>query len=337
MSGTANAPPLEASGGDPIIAPPPPPPLNASNHPDDRAAGVAPEATAEERAALAKAKAAPTTDAAPPAEGAKPTPKADETPAWMKAEITKTRNAERAAKELAAAAETRATEAQTRLDAALESLKALTPKPPPEPPADPRPLRDSFDSPEAYDAAIEGWGARVAERAGTEAREAATREAREAAEKTAKDAADAVQRADVEALAATWSDRYTAAKAKWSDYDEVAGRDDITISTPMAEAIMRSEVGPDVAYHLGKNPEEAARIAALPTVGAQLFEMGRLAERVAQPAPVRVSRASDPIQPISGTREGATDTDREETMAEVAARVSKRDMRRSSTFGSRPN
>ena len=49
------------------------------------------------------------------------------------------------------------------------------------------------------------------------------------------------------------------------DYDEVTGEDneDLMITPEMAEVIMESELGPQLAYHLGGNPEEAEKIAGL--------------------------------------------------------------------------
>jgi hypothetical protein len=47
----------------------------------------------------------------------------------------------------------------------------------------------------------------------------------------------------------------------------------------MAEAITESSVGPQVAYELGKNPAEAARIASLPPM-RQIAEIGQLEARL---------------------------------------------------------
>ena len=280
MSGTVTAPPLSASGTDPLIAPPAPPPVNASNDPTDRANGAAGEMSATEQAEAAAARrepAAPEPAAEQPAEAAateppateKPPPKPDTTPPAIKAEITKERNRRREAEAAAEAA-------QKRLDEALEAIKALTPKPPPEPVVQPRPRREQFDTPDAYDAAVDQWAAMVRDQAANEAKAATLAEAKAAQEKALTDAREAAARADQEALATTWAERRAKALETMPDYEAVAESDNVQISPPMAEAIMRSENGTEIAYHLGQNPAEAARIAALPNVGAQLFEMGRL-------------------------------------------------------------
>ncbi len=347
MSASLSAPPLSASGGDPLVTPPPPPPLDASNHPSDRQAGVVGEMSAAEQAAARQAPTPapkvsepeapvtttetpePAADAVPPVD-AKP----DTTPPAIKAEITRERNRRREAETAREAAEKAKEAADQRLTEALERLKELTPKPPPEPVAEPRPRRDAFESPEAYDAAVDDWAARAAEHSATEARKAAEQDIADRQRRDAEAAAEAARKADTDALALTWSERRAKAISEMPDYEAVVETDALSISAPMAEAIMRSDNGPAVAYHLGKNPQEAARIASLPNVGAQLFEMGRLSATLAKPAPVAVSRTPAPITPLSTARESATDTDREESMEEVAARVT-RDAasRRRSTFG----
>lgn len=81
------------------------------------------------------------------------------------------------------------------------------------------------------------------------------------------------------------------------DYRDVVFNDNLPITPAMAEAIQESDDGPALAYHLGKNPDLAARIAALPPIAAAR-EMGRLearlsAEKEKAKAPV-VSKAPPP-------------------------------------------
>jgi hypothetical protein len=78
----------------------------------------------------------------------------------------------------------------------------------------------------------------------------------------------------------------------------------IPITPEMAEIIRDSDVWPDLAYHLGKNMAEAARIAALsPT--RQAVELGRLEARVTAPKPLP-NRAPAPVEPVSGIAAGGT-------------------------------
>jgi hypothetical protein len=73
------------------------------------------------------------------------------------------------------------------------------------------------------------------------------------------------------------------------------------ISQVMAEAISRSENGALVAYHLKKNPSEAARIAQLDPVSA-LMAIGQLSAGVSAPKNQmkRISQAPAPVQTVSG-------------------------------------
>jgi hypothetical protein len=254
-----------------------------------------------------------------------PLKKVDFSSPQQRAAFVKERNrrvaAETAATERTAAADARAEAADKRLNEALAAMAALTPKPPPEPIAEPRPQREAFASPEAYDQAIDQWGARNAEIAATKARTDLANDTRAATETAKREANERTQTEFVAKTEAGWQERRTKAAAEIPDFAEFAESDKVVITEPMGFAIKTAENGPQIAYHLGKNPTEAARIAALP-LGMQIFEMGKLAATLAQPARAVVSNAPRPITPIAGTNESPA-ASREETMAEVAARVAK--------------
>lgn len=72
------------------------------------------------------------------------------------------------------------------------------------------------------------------------------------------------------------------------------------ISPVMAEAIARTPNGALVAYHLMKNPRDAARLYHSDPMTA-LLEIGQIAAGI-KPAPVkRVSQAPQPVQTVSGS------------------------------------
>jgi hypothetical protein len=98
------------------------------------------------------------------------------------------------------------------------------------------------------------------------------------------------------------------AREKYPDYDQVAGREDLPITQVMADAIVQHEMGPDIAYHLGQNPQEAVRISRLSPHG-QLME--------APKAPV--SKAPAPIKPLTSGG-GTSKSSDEPTMEEYAAK-----------------
>lgn len=98
---------------------------------------------------------------------------------------------------------------------------------------------------------------------------------------------------------ATYAEREEAARDRYEDYETVVYMDDLTITPAMAQVIKASEVGPDVAYYLGKNPKEAERIAGLDPL-AQAKELGKIEVKVAgSPPPAKKpSSAPSPINPV---------------------------------------
>lgn len=123
--------------------------------------------------------------------------------------------------------------------------------------------------------------------------------------------------ADAEARAAAardeiWSERATAFKDKAPDFETVAFSHAHKVSPVMAELIKESEVGPEIAYWLGKNPVEAAKIAdatflherssihdIIAAKQRAALEIGRLEARFAQPAAPRFTQAPAPVKTVS--------------------------------------
>ena len=88
---------------------------------------------------------------------------------------------------------------------------------------------------------------------------------------------------------------------KYPDYEDVVSNEDLKISAPMRDAIFTSEVGAEVAYHLGTHPEEAERISKLAPV-RQIAEIVKLettlSVKLAEPKQ-KGKKAPDPINPIA--------------------------------------
>lgn len=183
---------------------------------------------------------------------------------------------------------------------AIRAAQAAAPKPEEKPTADPRPARDAYDDPDAYDADLEAWGIREGERkvAATQA-ETKAAEDRAAADAAAQAERDA-REAELAQLHGEWGDRRAAAVEKYPDYAEVAEAafedGGPEISEAMAAAIIQDENGAEVAYFLGKNVDEASRIAKIKSPFAQMLAMGKLSERIANPP--RRARPSAPITPL---------------------------------------
>lgn len=176
-----------------------------------------------------------------------------------------------------------------------------------------RPDRNAFTDPDAYDRALDVY---VNERAAFIAR----REVRQQIEQDRKSQREAALAEHQNRIKENFRQRVDKAKEKYPDYSVVAENPNIAVSVPMAHAIAMSDSGPDIAYHLGKNPQEAARISQLP-IPAQLMELGIIAAKLVQPAaPPRVSNAPAPIKPtVSGTTEAPVSGE-EESMDAYAAR-----------------
>ncbi len=75
---------------------------------------------------------------------------------------------------------------------------------------------------------------------------------------------------------------------------------DLPGARTMAMALLQSDAGPALAHHLTKHKDLARHIAAMGGP-AQLLELGRIAERISQKAPPRVTKAPPPIPTITGS------------------------------------
>lgn len=94
-------------------------------------------------------------------------------------------------------------------------------------------------------------------------------------------------------------EREEEARTKYDDFEQVAYNPNLKITEVMAATIRASDVGPDVAYFLGSNPKEAARISGLSPF-LQAKEIGRIeAKLVAEPPKKKTSSAPAPIAPVT--------------------------------------
>lgn len=180
-----------------------------------------------------------------------------------------------------AEAEAKAREA---LEKELAELRAKTT------PASTKPDRAQFPDPYQYAEALSQWSAQEAVKSfETEQAKRAQEQAR------AKMVSD-------------WQARQSAFKAVTPDYEGVVAASDVAVSDDLRDAILESDVGPQLLYHLALHPEEGKRIAALNARSA-LRELGKLEASLAKsevktetkPAPLAsVSKAPPPITPLKG-------------------------------------
>lgn len=191
-----------------------------------------------------------------------------------------------------AAAERENAELRDQLKQALAGIAKLTEKPAPQ-----RPRREDFTDPDAYERAIEAHAAAQAtEKAKAEAQAEIERQARER---------------QFEQVRGSYQERAEAFAEDHPDYFDVVDADDAGFTLPMTMAILETEDGPQVAYHLARNPAELKRLAGL-TPARTVYEIGKLAAKLTsteKPAP----RLPDPVRPLGG-RSAAPLSDEEPSM-----------------------
>lgn len=112
------------------------------------------------------------------------------------------------------------------------------------------------------------------------------------------------QQAEAMELARGWVGKQEAVRREIPDYDEVMGGADTVVAPHVTDAILTSDRGPEVAYHLAKNPALAEKLNRLSPLAAAR-EIGRIeaaleksspgTTRTAPPAPAKTSRSSATI------------------------------------------
>jgi hypothetical protein len=114
----------------------------------------------------------------------------------------------------------------------------------------------------------------------------------------------------------TYGERETRARQTHPDYDHVVSDPTLPITPLMADIIRDSETGPEVAYHLGVNRQEAQRIAGLPP-HLQAKELGRIEAALSKP-PERTQKPIPPAPPqtVGGVSAGLRKSYEEMSMAE---------------------
>lgn len=156
-------------------------------------------------------------------------------------------------------------------------------------PAAPKPA--DFDSDEAYDAAL------LEHRIDSGVNKGLARTAEEQAAKFNREAQNAV--------AETYNQRVAAAQAAIPDFVDVVGKSDVVMTPALQEALMDSDKGPELVYHLAKNPAEAERLNGLSDrqmnreIGRLEATLGTTTTTKAAPTPpaARTTTAPPPATP----------------------------------------
>jgi len=72
-----------------------------------------------------------------------------------------------------------------------------------------------------------------------------------------------------------FQERLDAAKQDMPDYEEMVASSDVSVSQPVTDAIIESDVGPQILYYLAENPDFARELADK-SITSQLRAIGRL-------------------------------------------------------------
>jgi hypothetical protein len=111
------------------------------------------------------------------------------------------------------------------------------------------------------------------------------------------------------AILESYHDKEEEARTKYDDFEQVAYNPNLPITDVMAQTIQASDIGPDMAYHLGANPKEAERISRLSPF-LQAKEIGKLeAKLAADPPTKKTSSAPTPISPVTARSTGSPSYD----------------------------
>jgi hypothetical protein len=154
----------------------------------------------------------------------------------------------------------------------------------------------------------------IADRAGYAAQHVNTTDQLEQVEARAKSTQAEMQRLEQQAM----QDYFADGNRRFPDFERTLKADHLPFTPAMTEALMDDGMH-DIAYELAKQPEEVARIAALPSPILQVKEILRVQAALQAKAADRVTtKAPPPIKPIRAAGAPATKSPSDMTMAEYS-------------------
>jgi hypothetical protein len=177
--------------------------------------------------------------------------------------------------------------AREALEARLREMEAKV-NPPKSDEPDPKPNPTQFNDALEYAEALAEW---------TTDRKMRERDQAELARKVEEEQSRMRQK---------FQDRLDVAKQDMPDYEEMIASSDVSVSQPVTDAIIESDVGPQLLYYLAENPEFARELGEK-SITSQLRAIGRLEakfEKSESPKPsvkepvAKKSNAPAPINPL---------------------------------------
>lgn len=124
------------------------------------------------------------------------------------------------------------------------------------------------------------------------------------------------QRSEQEKVVNGFAQQCAEAKAEFPDFEAVSFSQDTPMTDAMRDAIVTSDFGALIAYELGKNPDEAERIAKLNPIAA-IREIGKIESRIADKkaaaepdaATTRAPRPPSPVRKTTSVNSEPDDKD----------------------------
>ena len=195
----------------------------------------------------------------------------------------------------------RAQEAEDRANALEQRLREVEARSNPQPIAqtanvDDKPQAGQFNDAFEYAEALAEWSA-----------EKALRD---------RDIAESQRKADEERnkVIENWNQKVAKAKGSMPDFDEIVASSTTVVSDAVRDAIIESDVGAQILYHLASDDEYAESLSKMPAIKA-LKEIGRLEARFeaqdekpeVKARTVTQSKAPAPISPLKGGKSAGAD------------------------------
>ena len=108
--------------------------------------------------------------------------------------------------------------------------------------------------------------------------------------------------AEQDKLIEVWNERLETTKKELPDYQDMIESSDVMVSDQVRDALLESDAGPRILYHLAENPDYAEKLSKMTVVSA-LREIGKLEAKFekTETKPAVRSKAPAPINPLRAT------------------------------------
>ena len=130
--------------------------------------------------------------------------------------------------------------------------------------------------------------------------------AKRAEELAEKKLAERRERETMEQSTAAFWEKADELTERFPDFDSVVRDPELPLNGVILEFVMASDIGPELAYHLGKHKGEAMKVARMSSVNA-VMRLLEIQNEIKSKPKARISAAPEPMQPV-GNRGRSTST-----------------------------